>query len=62
MEKKIEKIIMHKGGKQMTVEVCEEPDRYQGRRAYIPGDTRYWDMDQLDKAIAGCDSVERIAL
>lgn len=67
MEKKLERITMYKKRPDgtmasFTVEVCEDPKQYQGKRAYIPGDTRYWEMDQLDKAIAGSERVERAPL
>ena len=62
MEKKLEKVTMHKGGRTMVIEIVEDKSRYEGKRAYIPGDSRYWDMDQLDTAVAGCDLVERVIL
>jgi len=67
MERKIEKITMYKNRPNgttasFTVEVCEDPSRYQGQRAYIPGGSQYWEIDQLEKAIAGSERVERIIL
>jgi hypothetical protein len=59
MEKKIERITMHKGSQSLVVEVCEDKDRYVGQRVYIAGSSGYYELDKLPAALAGCDRVER---
>ena len=62
MEKKIERIVMHRGNQSLVVEICEDDDRYEGQRVYIAGSSGYYEIDQLPAALAGCDRVERVTL
>jgi hypothetical protein len=63
MERKLEKITMTKGGRTLTVEICEDLERYQGRRVYLPEpSTLYWTEEQLVTALQSCDKVDRVAI
>jgi len=62
MERKIERITMHKGERSLVVEVCEDKERYEGQRVYISGSSNYYELDKLPAALAGCDRVERVIL
>jgi hypothetical protein len=58
-ENLIETIIIEHGGKETVWEVIEEPARYEGRRAYLKGSTKYYEMQIFEAGLVKADKVTR---
>ena len=59
METKIETIKITHHSKATLWDVVEDTEHYEGRRAYLQGTTKYYELTTFEAGLAKADSYER---